>query len=217
VDVAQNYGEYILRTGKGVVAQAEDVMGAFFYRTRFAGRKPIVDVGPGRCWFTRQAPADIIAVDNAPELVAHYRALGLDIRLGDAYRLPLDDGSMQGVFCCWLLEHLEEPYRAVAEFHRVLQPGGYGCIVVPTPNDMVAFYDDYTHVRPFTAASLRQLAEDAGFSGISTAHLPWCRGMNQLMRALGERAASSYMEVGDRWLRRLGLANRNNLMLEVWK
>ena len=126
------YGNYILRTGKGLVGEFELILGAHWYRSLFAGMRPIADVGPGRCWFTKQSPPDIIAVDNSPELVRHYAREGLDIRLGDACRLPFEDGQLQGIFCCWLLDHLPEPVLAFSEFHRVLRPGGFLCVIVPT-------------------------------------------------------------------------------------
>jgi SAM-dependent methyltransferase len=210
------YGDYILRTGKGVVADLELACGAYWYQKFFAGKKPILDLGPGRCWFTRQNPAEIIAVDNSPELVEHYRQAQVDIRCGEAYAIPFPDGYFEGVFCCWLLEHLSDPARAFSEMQRVLKPGGYLCVIVPSPHDMFSFYDDYTHVRPFTPASLFHLAEGAAFSRRRVECLPWLRGLKIVVRRL-PAAAHSYIRFCDVVLRRFGLLNRNNLMLEAWK
>jgi SAM-dependent methyltransferase len=211
-----SYGNYILRTGKGIIGEYELVFGAFFYQ-RFKGRSRVVDIGPGRCWFPKQNPQAILAVDNSPELVEHFSRQGIDIRLGDAYNLGLPDTSVDGVFCCWLLEHLADPLRAMKEFYRVMQPGGYGAIIVPTPYNMNTFYDDYTHVRPFTATSLNQLAEDSGFSKHRETPLPYVRGAMKLFKYFGRSATLWYMNFGDRFLRKLGLKNRANIMLEVWK
>src|SRR5580692_9923318 len=95
----ESYGSYILRTGGGIVGELELLLGAQWYRTRFAGKAPILDLGPGRCWFTKQNVDDIVAVDNAPELVGHYGQEGINIRLGDAYRIPYPDEYFEGVFC----------------------------------------------------------------------------------------------------------------------
>ncbi|MGA2132276.1 MAG: class I SAM-dependent methyltransferase [Bryobacteraceae bacterium] len=149
-----SYGRYILGTGEGLVGQIETVWGRFWYDSRFRGKRPVADVGPGRCWFTRQNAGAIIAVDNAPDLVQHYAAEGLQTKLGRAEAMPFPDNRFEGIFCCWLFEHLPDPERAILELHRVLKPGGLCTIVVPTPVDMVAFYADFTHIRPFTAASL---------------------------------------------------------------
>lgn len=142
---------------------------------------------------------------------------GLNIRLGDAYQVPYPAEYFEGVFCCWLLEHLSEPDRAVSEMYRLLKPGGYACVIIPSPNDMTAFYDDYTHVRPYTPASLTQLAEGSGFKRHRIECLPWVRGITHLLRFLGPSAADKYMRWADTYLRTLGMVNRNNLMLEAWK
>lgn len=211
------YGNYILRTGTPVIRDLELVHGAFWYRTRFAGKKPILDLGSGRCWFAKQNLEDIVAVDNAPDLVEHYGKQGVNTHVGDAYHVPFSDGHFQGIFCCWLFEHLAEPGRALAELHRVLQPGGYVCIIVPSPKDMVAFYDDYTHIRPFTPTSLTQLAEDTGFQRYRVEYLPIMRGITILLRLLGSAAAYRYCRLSDTGIRKLGLVNRNHLVLEAWK
>ena len=43
---------------------------------------------------------------------------------GDGTRLPLAAGSVDVVFLGYCLEEMPDPYRAVAEAHRVLRPGG---------------------------------------------------------------------------------------------
>jgi SAM-dependent methyltransferase len=45
----------------------------------------------------------------------------------DAYRTGLLDSSVDGIFCWDLLGHLSEPAGALAEFHRILRPGG--CLI----------------------------------------------------------------------------------------
>jgi SAM-dependent methyltransferase len=42
----------------------------------------------------------------------------------DIHRLPFDDQSFDHVFVCFPLEHLAEPELGLAEFRRVLRPGG---------------------------------------------------------------------------------------------
>jgi SAM-dependent methyltransferase len=211
------YGDYILRTGTDIIRQVELVYGAHWYRTRFIGKGPILDLGPGRCWFTKQNVKNIVAVDNAPRLVEHYGRQGLNIRLGDAYRIPYPDQYFEGVFCCWLLEHLSDPGLAISEMSRILKPGGYACVIVPSPNDMTAFYDDYTHVRPYTPVSLKQVAEDCGFARHRVECLPWARGIGYVLRFLGPTAAQRYLLWADRYLRKLRVVNQNHLMLEAWK
>jgi len=49
-----SYADYILRTGERFEAW-EHTFGRYLYRSRFQGLKPILDIGPGRAWFMRQA------------------------------------------------------------------------------------------------------------------------------------------------------------------
>ncbi|HZH02692.1 MAG TPA: methyltransferase domain-containing protein, partial [Myxococcaceae bacterium] len=42
----------------------------------------------------------------------------------DATVLPFRDGAFDRVHCSWLLEHVPQPARVVAEVRRVLAPGG---------------------------------------------------------------------------------------------
>jgi SAM-dependent methyltransferase len=211
------YADYILRTGTGVVGELELVLGAHWYQTRFTGKAPILDLGSGRCWFTRQNVKGIVAVDNSRELVEHFRQEGINNLHGDAYNIPVGDEHFEGVFCCWLLEHLAEPDRALREMHRVLKPGGYACVIVPTPHDMEAFYADYTHVRPYTKISLKQLAEDAGFSRHQTAYFPCIKGILHVIKHLGVNAGRTYLRFADTYLRKIRVVNKNNLILEAWK
>ncbi len=211
------YGQYILTTGGGVIAEVEMAWGRFWYASRFQGKRPVADVGAGRCWFTRQNAADIIAIDNAPDVVERYSREHLQIRLGNADNIPFPDGYFDGLFCCWLLEHLAEPDRAMREFHRVLRSGGLCCIVAPTPHDLTAFYADYTHIRPYTELSMKQLAAAGGFTRVQVQYLPWDRGLRWIRHRFGQRAADRYLCTSDRFLRKLRIVNRNQLVMDAWR
>ena len=47
--------------------------------------------------------------------------------------MPVADASVDCVTCTQVLEHIEDDNAAVAEFARVLRPGGHALITVPTP------------------------------------------------------------------------------------
>ena len=67
------------------------------------------------------------------------RAEGLDRRYAvdlNVDRLPEPDGSLDLVVASEVIEHLIDPGLAVAEFHRVIKPGGHVLITVPN----VAFW-----------------------------------------------------------------------------
>ncbi len=80
-------------------------------------------------------------------------------------KLPFADGSFDVLFSKSVFEHIVDIGRVLRECQRVLTPGGRMIAMVP---DFVAqwrtFYDDWTHVRPFTLTGLTQCIESHGFS-----------------------------------------------------
>ncbi|HEX4348532.1 MAG TPA: bifunctional 2-polyprenyl-6-hydroxyphenol methylase/3-demethylubiquinol 3-O-methyltransferase UbiG [Vicinamibacterales bacterium] len=59
----------------------------------------------------------------------HATASGLQIQYeaGTAERLPYADASVDVLFCCDVLEHVHDVHATIAEFARVLKPGGVFC------------------------------------------------------------------------------------------
>jgi 2-polyprenyl-6-hydroxyphenyl methylase/3-demethylubiquinone-9 3-methyltransferase len=57
---------------------------------------------------------------------AHAQQSGLEIEYGRGVgeELPFDDGSFDTVYCCDVLEHVQDLGRVIAETARVLRPGG---------------------------------------------------------------------------------------------
>lgn len=95
----------------------------------------IVDVGCGQgISFKLLAeafePQRIVGIDfHEPSLALAANAAGnvaADIELlhGDCAALPLPDASADIVFCHQTFHHLVEQEQALAQFHRVLKPGG---------------------------------------------------------------------------------------------
>ncbi len=59
----------------------------------------------------------------------HAKASGLRINyeIGKGEALPYRDNSTDIVFCCDVLEHVQDVPKVIAEIYRVLKPGGYFC------------------------------------------------------------------------------------------
>lgn len=75
-----------------------------------------------------------VGLDYSAETIKRLTAEfpGLDWREGDIRRMDFADGSFDLLVSWGVIEHLEEgPARALAEFHRVIRPGGYAFITVP--------------------------------------------------------------------------------------
>lgn len=77
--------------------------------------------------YLSQAGHQVIGVDNSPEMLARarVRAPQADLRPGGLDALPADDASVDAVVCALALTHLPRLEPAMAEFARVLRPGGH--------------------------------------------------------------------------------------------
>jgi len=79
---------------------------------------------------------------------------GVDV-VADAECMPFGDGLFQRVECDAVLEHVDDPWRVMAEIERVLAPGGYAHLVTPFCHPFHEYPKDY---RRFTLDGLKQLA-----------------------------------------------------------
>jgi SAM-dependent methyltransferase len=98
-----------------------------------------------------------------------YRGLDItDLNLATD-RLPLPDGTVDIAIGLAIIEHIANPETFLSEIHRVLKPGGL--IYLSTPNwqmDSRSFYDDPTHVKPYTPDSLETVLRLFGFRNAHT-------------------------------------------------
>jgi ubiquinone/menaquinone biosynthesis C-methylase UbiE len=75
-------------------------------------------------------PRSLIGIDAEPRILEKARSQArsdgaeVDLRLGDAAATGLADNSVDILFCHQTFHHLADHERAMAEFYRVLKPGG---------------------------------------------------------------------------------------------
>ena len=69
--------------------------------------------------------ARVGAADGSERLVELTGARGVDARVADAEDLPFADASYDLVAAMWMLYHVPDLDRALAEVRRVLRPGGH--------------------------------------------------------------------------------------------
>ncbi len=77
--------------------------------------------------------------------------------------IPLRDGSADIVLLIHVLEHFADGTEVLAPVARVLRPGGAAVVVTPDwARAYKEFYDDPTHRRPYSKASLARVLLEAG-------------------------------------------------------
>jgi SAM-dependent methyltransferase len=93
-----------------------------------ASPRRVLEVGPGPGEVSermqRDLGADVVAIDISERMVELACGRGLDARVGDVQNLPLPDREFDLVVAAWVLFHVPELDRGLAEIARVLRPGG---------------------------------------------------------------------------------------------
>jgi SAM-dependent methyltransferase len=120
-------------------------------------RGRVLDAGAGRmAWrsMLRAAASEYMSTDYSlthPELSfqADLRAL-----------IPLEDQTIDTIFCCSVLEHVTEPWRVLPDMLRILRPGGHVIMSVPFLYYLHGAPHDYFR---FTRYGIVELASKAGF------------------------------------------------------
>lgn len=169
-----------------------------------AGREPgdpplrILDVGcgTGATLGVLAELGNVVGIDSSREALGFSRCRGryrLALARGEA--LPIRSGSVDVVTALDLLEHIPEDNQAVAEFQRVLRPGGLLLVTVPALPWLWSEHDEaLNHLRRYQAKQLRCRLEAAGMGVerlsplISLLLLP-IAGLRLLQRALRRRNA----------------------------
>ena len=68
--------------------------------------------------------ADLVAIDQSERFVELTAARGVHARVADVQSLPFEDDSFDAVAAMWMLYHVPDLQRGLAEVRRVLRPGG---------------------------------------------------------------------------------------------
>lgn len=141
--------------------------------------------------------AEILGLEASPELVEVARRRGVDVRQGNARALDLPDESFDAVTVFSTLKHISGVEAALAEFHRVLVPGGYLIVSDPTPmglrlGRLRGHFDPRYLPNVWSLAATRRHLEMAGFQFVRGLRympvpvtFPGSRALERGMRSVG--------------------------------
>ena len=141
--------------------------------------------------------ARVVGVDFAGAMLAHgatkvrHHGLGARVQLirGDAMRLPVADGTVDGVTIAFGIRNVQRPEVACAELLRVLRPGGrlaileFGLPVVPAVRPLYLWYFNHVLPRIGRAVSRHTMAYD--YLPQSVGSFPWGEGFAKMLRDAG--------------------------------
>jgi len=117
-----------------------------------------------------------------------YKNIDTMVQHADATSLQLQDNSFDIIIANHILEHIPEDAKAMAEFYRVLKPGGFAVLQVPFSNTLERTVEDpginnpvlqekrfgqHDHVRIYALQDYLQRLQLAGFTAkqLTAAHL----------------------------------------------
>lgn len=84
--------------------------------------------------------------------------------VADVQDLPIDDSSIDTIFCSQVIEHVPDTAKTFSEFRRVLRPGGL--LILTAPHLGYLHNEPHDYYR-FTNYGLAHLTESAGLSVVS--------------------------------------------------
>jgi SAM-dependent methyltransferase len=141
-----------------------------------AGRSDItvldVGCGAGGMLAPLSRYGKVTGVDTSEELVelCHQRGFG-DVKLGSAYELPAEPGSVDLITLFDTIEHVPDDARVLAESRRALAPGGLLFISTPAYQFLYANNDRVAHhERRYTARGLRRKLMAAGLEPVQVTY-----------------------------------------------
>jgi SAM-dependent methyltransferase len=92
--------------------------------------------------------AEVVAVDQSERMVELTRSRGVDAGVADVQELPFADGEFDCVVAAWMLFHVRELDRALAELARVLRPPGRLVAVTNSVEHLRELYELLGVARP---------------------------------------------------------------------
>jgi SAM-dependent methyltransferase len=99
---------------------------------------------------------EVVGIDQSERMVELQRSKGIDARIGDVQELPFADGEFDLAVAAWMLYHVPDLDRGLAELARVLAPPGTLVAVTNAADHLQELWDlaqRATSMRRFTFRS----------------------------------------------------------------
>lgn len=119
-------------------------------------QKLVLDIGCGLGNFVKLRADNTVGLDQNITNLSKLKSEGPALILvqGDALAFPFADRSFDGIHCSHILEHFHprSVYAILKEMNRILMPNGI--LIISSPLNWNGFYDDLTHIRPYSPMSI---------------------------------------------------------------
>ncbi len=96
-----------------------------------AKRDHVLDVGGGSRFQKGMKKYETLFANTRYETMDVSADYSPDI-VGDIHAIPLEEASVDGIICRSVLEHVQDPAKAMNELYRILKPGGILFLQVPS-------------------------------------------------------------------------------------
>jgi ubiquinone/menaquinone biosynthesis C-methylase UbiE len=181
--VAQQFGQVAENYSTSAVHAAGEDLPRLVAAAQLTGSEQVLDAGSGAghtALAVAPHAAQVVSVDLAAAMLEQGRRLAaarglanIDFRVGDVEALEFPDASFDVIVSRYSAHHWPHPARALAEFRRLLRPGGRFVLSDIVSHDDPAFdthlqaielLRDPSHVRDHTAGEWLALLAAQGFA-----------------------------------------------------
>lgn len=175
----------------------DHIVSEYFSRTGPVAAKRVLDVGSGKgnhlLAFSRSGLTPY-GLDKRPECI--HALDGFEIKACDIETdpFPYDDEFFDFVYSKSVLEHVKNTDNFLSQAYRVLRPGAMALFLTPDwKSQSLHFWDDYTHVKPFTRKSLQDAMLINGYTNVECAYFlqlpfvwkcPWTTCLTRIIALL---------------------------------
>ena len=110
---------------------------------------------------------EVFGLDLSEEAQSFSKDIELSICNLECDDIPYPDNYFDIIYSKSFLEHLRSPDNYLKECYRVLKPGGTLLTLVPDwESNYKIYFDDYTHVSPYTSMGLKDAYKIFGYTEI---------------------------------------------------